>query len=137
MTVDFEGIDSASELAEALNEDYGLAIGSDWVDAERTNAEGWWAWVAERLVGDHGATRVWSVDGALIERSAEGRWVVTGEPLEVWRVQVLREEAGQAGDVEMVEVCERALRGDVGDLAECVRVIVAAQVRDHGGRDLP
>lgn len=46
------------------------------------------------------------------------------------QIKALRSEAGSAGDLEQVAICDRALRGDDDARAECARVIAdaAAQV---------
>lgn len=49
-------------------------------------------------------------------------------PLEK-QVRALREEAKAAGDVAQVEICDRALLGDVEALAECERVIAEANTK--------
>ena len=43
------------------------------------------------------------------------------------QISALRDEAGAHGDLEQVEVCERALNGDTKAIAECVRVIESAE----------
>ena len=43
------------------------------------------------------------------------------------QIEQLRTEAGQAGDNEQVEICNRALVGDTEARAECARVIAEAQ----------
>jgi len=45
-------------------------------------------------------------------------------------IQLLRSEAGQHGDLEMVTICERALAGDDEAVAECERVISYAAAQD-------
>lgn len=42
------------------------------------------------------------------------------------QIKALRDEAGAAGDEEMVSVCDRALAGDAPAIAECARVIATA-----------
>lgn len=42
-------------------------------------------------------------------------------------VKALRDESGAAGDLEMVKVCDRALRGSKAALRECAFVILNAQ----------
>lgn len=42
-------------------------------------------------------------------------------------IEALRTEAGQAGDLEMVAVCDQALAGNADAIAECERVIAAGQ----------
>jgi len=39
------------------------------------------------------------------------------------QIQSLRQEAGQAGDSDMVKICDKALKGDMKARAECARVI--------------
>jgi hypothetical protein len=41
-------------------------------------------------------------------------------------IAALRDEAGQAGDLEQAVICTRALDGDAGARAECERVIADA-----------
>jgi hypothetical protein len=43
------------------------------------------------------------------------------------QIRALRTEAAQAGDQAQVEICDRALDGDEAAVAECARVIAAAQ----------
>lgn len=45
------------------------------------------------------------------------------------QIQALRDEAGQAGDLEQVAICDRALEGDETAIAECERVIADAAAR--------
>lgn len=42
------------------------------------------------------------------------------------QIEALRSEAGSAGDLAQVVICDRALDGDFGARAECARVIAAA-----------
>ena len=42
------------------------------------------------------------------------------------QIRALSDEAGQAGDLEQVAICERALNGDGAARAECGRVIADA-----------
>ncbi len=42
-------------------------------------------------------------------------------------IETLRTESGEAGDLEMVAICDRALDGDDAAWAECDRVIGAAE----------
>lgn len=42
-------------------------------------------------------------------------------------IETLRAEAATAGDLSMVEVCDRALRGDRHALAQVQRTIAAAK----------
>lgn len=43
------------------------------------------------------------------------------------RIQALRTEAGQAGDLEQVRICDAALAGDPEAIEECKRVLDEAQ----------
>lgn len=43
------------------------------------------------------------------------------------QIQSLRTEAGQAGDLDQVAICDRALDGDADAITECERVIEAAR----------
>ena len=45
------------------------------------------------------------------------------------QIQALRDEAGQAGDLEQVAICDRALEGDETAMAECECVIADAAAR--------
>lgn len=42
------------------------------------------------------------------------------------QIEALMTEAGEHGDLQQVEICERALTGDEAAIAECQRVIDAA-----------
>lgn len=42
------------------------------------------------------------------------------------QIRDLRSEAGTAGDLGMVEICDRALTGDIDAENECARVIADA-----------
>lgn len=42
-------------------------------------------------------------------------------------IEKLRDEAGAAGDIEQIKICERALRGSKRARRECLRVINAAR----------
>lgn len=44
-------------------------------------------------------------------------------------IRRLRDEAGAAGDLEQVSLCDRALDGDDAALIECARVIADAQAQ--------
>lgn len=44
------------------------------------------------------------------------------------QIATLRAEAGAAGDMAQVAICDRALRGSAAARAECARVIAAARV---------
>ena len=46
------------------------------------------------------------------------------------QIAALRDEAAQAGDLDQVAICERALAGDAAARAECARVIDDAQAAD-------
>jgi hypothetical protein len=50
------------------------------------------------------------------------------------RIMALRCEAGRAGDLDMVKVCDRALAGDDGARDECAQVIDAAAAMDDVDR---
>lgn len=45
------------------------------------------------------------------------------------QIEALRQEAGEAGDSEMVAICDRALSGEMVALAEVERVISDARAR--------
>lgn len=45
------------------------------------------------------------------------------------QIEELRQEAGQAGDREMVIICDRALAGDDAAREECADVIAEAQAQ--------
>lgn len=45
------------------------------------------------------------------------------------QVEALENEAGQAGDLEQVAICRKALEGDRAAWAECERVIADAQAQ--------
>lgn len=47
-----------------------------------------------------------------------------------WGCHMLRAEAGVAGDLEQVAVCDRALAGDLDAQAECERVISDASAME-------
>lgn len=49
------------------------------------------------------------------------------------QIEALMNKAGQAGDLAQVEICERALAGDVSAAAECLDVILDAEGRSHEG----
>ena len=44
------------------------------------------------------------------------------------QIRALSDEAGAHGDLEQVEVCERALNGSIKAIAKCVRVIRSAEL---------
>lgn len=44
------------------------------------------------------------------------------------QIEILRAEAGEAGDLEQVTVCDRALAGDDDARADCAAVIMVAKV---------
>lgn len=62
-------------------------------------------------------------------------WGTTGSGSE-WRVHVslpgepefilLRSEAAEAGDADMIDICDRALRGSQSDIEKCRRTLAAA-----------
>lgn len=45
------------------------------------------------------------------------------------QIEQLSDESGEAGDLDMVAVCSRALGGDVDAYLECVRVIGACRAQ--------
>lgn len=45
------------------------------------------------------------------------------------QISNLRDEAGQAGDLAQVALCDRALDGDDAAIAECARAISEAQAQ--------
>ena len=47
-------------------------------------------------------------------------------------IQQLKNEAAQAGDIEQVAICDRALDGDEAARAECAEVIEDAQAMAQG-----
>jgi len=47
----------------------------------------------------------------------------TTENVTIGQIVRLRDSAASAGDLEMVDTCQRALAGDTEALAECVAVI--------------
>lgn len=51
--------------------------------------------------------------------------------VEITKAQIksLSNEAGEAGDLEQVAICDRALTGDAAATAECARVIADAAGR--------
>lgn len=51
------------------------------------------------------------------------------------RITALRAEAVKAGDMEMVAVCDMALKGSTLALAECARVIADAVAMIEEARD--
>lgn len=46
------------------------------------------------------------------------------------QIEALRTSAAEAGDLDMVQVCDRALAGDEAALIECERVITDAQAAE-------
>jgi hypothetical protein len=46
------------------------------------------------------------------------------------QLEALKTEAGEAGDLEQVAICDRALDGDADALAECGRVIAHASAQE-------
>lgn len=59
----------------------------------------------------------------------------TTRTITVTQIEALRDESGQAGDLAMVAICDRALRGTLPEslsrdrraIAECARVIAEAE----------
>ncbi len=51
------------------------------------------------------------------------------------QIDALRAEAGQAGDVAQVAICDSALDGDDTARAECARVIADAEAMQDRGTD--
>lgn len=51
------------------------------------------------------------------------------------RIATLRDNAGSAGDLEQVAICNRALEGDEPARAECARVIADARAAKHEDAD--
>ena len=49
-------------------------------------------------------------------------------------IRALRDEAGEAGDLSQVAVCDRALDGDQDARAECERVILDARAQMEAGK---
>ncbi len=49
-------------------------------------------------------------------------------------IRQLRDEAGSAGDLAQVEICDRALAGDEQAIEECARVIAHAATRAEDDR---
>lgn len=47
------------------------------------------------------------------------------------QIEQLRAEAATAGDAAMIEVCDRAIKGDDESRAECARVIADAKAQDE------
>ena len=45
------------------------------------------------------------------------------------QIRALRDDAGSAGDLEQVKVCDRALAGSMRSRRECAKVITYAQTR--------
>lgn len=50
------------------------------------------------------------------------------------RFAALRTEAAAAGDLAQVDLCNAALAGDAGALAECMRVLTAAEAQRESER---
>lgn len=48
------------------------------------------------------------------------------------QIEALSTEAAEAGDLEQVAACTRALAGDVAARAECAQVIADATAMDEG-----
>jgi hypothetical protein len=51
--------------------------------------------------------------------------------MERGQIEQLRKEAGEAGDLEQVAVCDRALAGDEDAIAECEAVIDASRAQEE------
>ncbi len=58
-----------------------------------------------------------------------GRTGVRAEADPDEQIAALRSESGEAGDLEQVAICDRALEGDAGAIAECARVIRDAEAQ--------
>jgi hypothetical protein len=52
------------------------------------------------------------------------------ETVTVEQIEALRDEAGAAGDTEMVAICERAIDGDESAADECAKAIRAAAANE-------
>ena len=52
-----------------------------------------------------------------------------------WQIELMRVEAGAAGDTEMVKICRRALNGSARARKECERVLEEAASRANEGED--
>lgn len=48
------------------------------------------------------------------------------------QIRALAGDAAEAGDLEMVDICRRALRGDDKARAECARVVWEAKAMEDG-----
>ena len=46
------------------------------------------------------------------------------------QIEALRNEAGEAGDLAMIEICDHALAGDDDARATCAEVIADAQAKE-------
>lgn len=51
------------------------------------------------------------------------------------QIEKLSDEAGEAGDLEQVAICDKALEGDAAAVAECARVIADAAGRADDSRE--
>ena len=56
-------------------------------------------------------------------QSNECEWDARVPQIEVWQIAALRTEAGAAGDVEQVALCDRAAAGDVEARCACARAL--------------
>lgn len=66
---------------------------------------------------------------------AEGEMVVTeveDASISDEQIEALRRDAGEAGDLEMVAICDRALEGDEAAQARCAEAISDARAMDDG-----
>ncbi len=66
----------------------------------------------------HGEAEVYSLEVTMTKTTA------TDE-----EIMALRTEAGAAGDLEQVEICDRALAGDAEAMAECIAVMADAEAQ--------
>lgn len=64
------------------------------------------------------------------ERYAVEPGSLDAEPLDAKQISKLQSEAGEAGDLAMVEICDRALAGDAAAISECARVIHDAKAQN-------
>lgn len=55
----------------------------------------------------------------------------TPETITDEQIEALRAEAGAAGDLAQVAICDRAIDGDMQARAECARVIADAQAQQE------
>jgi hypothetical protein len=63
------------------------------------------------------------------QQPPEQEHIVTVPPITDDQVRALRDDAGRAGDLEQVMVCDRALAGSAQARRECAEVIAYAQMR--------